>query len=260
MSQSAHNEALSREADFPAHFPTASEARLEDDAALRRYRASPGKRILDVVGAIGLMLMMSPFFALIPLLIKIDSRGPVIYTQERVGVNRRRRRRRNEPSEATTDRRRRDRRAEQAEGRPFSIHKFRTMVAGAENDLGPTWATKGDPRVTPVGRFLRAARLDELPQLWNVLRGDMSLVGPRPERPHFVNQFAHDIPRYRSRLFAQPGITGLAQVEHRYDMCKDDVRRKLDYDLDYMKRYSLAHDLRILLKTILVMLTQKGAH
>jgi lipopolysaccharide/colanic/teichoic acid biosynthesis glycosyltransferase len=106
------------------------------------------------------------------------------------------------------------RRVRTGEGRPFSIYKFRTMVAGAENELGPTWATNNDPRVTRAGRLLRATRLDELPQLWNVLRGDMSLVGPRPERPHFVNQFAHDIPRYRSRLFAQPGITGLAQVEH----------------------------------------------
>jgi lipopolysaccharide/colanic/teichoic acid biosynthesis glycosyltransferase len=176
-----------------------------------------------------------------------------------VGLNRRRRQRRSERLPVVDELRRKERRQVHSEGRPFEIYKFRTMVADAEAD-GPTWARKDDPRVTRVGRVLRATRLDELPQLWNVVRGDMSLVGPRPERPYFVDRFAHRIPRYRNRLFAHPGITGLAQVEHRYDSNEDDVKHKLQYDLAYMHQYSIWRDIRILLKTALVMVTRRGAH
>ena len=169
-------------------------------------------------------------------------------------MNRRRRFRGSESGLPVPDRRRQD-----GEGRPFALYKFRTMVAHAEDGSGPIWAMENDPRVTPVGRFLRASRLDELPQLWNVIRGEMSLVGPRPERPHFVNHFARRIPRYRQRLNVPPGITGLAQVEHRYDASEDDVRQKLEYDLAYIRRASLEEDLRILVKTVNVMLLRRGA-
>jgi lipopolysaccharide/colanic/teichoic acid biosynthesis glycosyltransferase len=201
---------------------------------------------------------MAPLFVIIPLLIKLDSPGPAFYSQYRVGLNRRRRQRRSDHAPVGEERRRRDRRQVHAEGKPFQIHKFRTMYTDAEQD-GPVWASEDDPRVTRVGRFLRATRLDELPQLWNVVRGEMSLVGPRPERPFFVNRFARRIPHYRSRLYAMPGITGLAQVEHRYDADEDDVRSKLAYDLAYLKGYSIWRDLLILIRTAFVMVRRRGA-
>jgi lipopolysaccharide/colanic/teichoic acid biosynthesis glycosyltransferase len=216
------------------------------------------KRVLDVIGALGLLFLNTPLLATIAVIIKLDSPGPVIYAQERVGLNRRRGQRRAERIPVNRELRRDDRRQEAGEGRPFLIYKFRTMRLDAEQ-WGPQWAKPEDPRATRVGRLLRASRLDELPQLWNVIRGDMSLVGPRPERPCFVRRFAQHIPNYRHRLLAQPGITGLAQVEHHYDSCEDDVRRKLDYDLDYLRNYSFFKDLRILMKTVLVMVTGRGA-
>ncbi len=222
---------------------------LADDFATFRPRV--GKRVLDCVLSGVILAVTAPVFGLIALLVFVDSRGAVIYTQERVGLNRRRRSRieaglsRLAPGE---------RRRQHGEGRPFAMYKFRTMVTHAEEESGPVWAMKNDPRVTPVGRVLRATRLDELPQLWNVIRGDMSLVGPRPERPHFVNHFARRIPRYCQRLYAPPGITGRAQVEYRYDASEDDVRRKLEYDLEYLRRTSLEEDIRILVKTVYVML------
>jgi lipopolysaccharide/colanic/teichoic acid biosynthesis glycosyltransferase len=225
---------------------------LQDELAAFRPRL--GKRLLDCLLSAVIMVATAPVFGMIALLIFVDSQGAIIYTQERVGMNRRRRLRASESGMPVTDRRR-----QVGEGRPFAIYKFRTMVTHAEDGLGPTWAVENDPRVTPVGRFLRASRLDELPQLWNVIRGDMSLVGPRPERPHFVNHFARRIPRYRQRLYAPPGITGRAQVEHRYDASEDDVRQKLEYDLEYIRRASLEEDLRILVKTVNVMLLRRGA-
>ena len=133
------------------------------------------------------------------------------------------------------------------------------MVVDAEREVGPVWALKDDPRVTRVGKLLRLSRIDELPQLWNVLRGDMSLVGPRPERPHFVGHFADRIPDYTERLRAIPGITGLAQVEASYDDCEEDVRSKLVYDLEYVRNCRLSEDLRILFRTVQVVVTRKGA-
>lgn len=268
MSQSASNQVLLDENSALAHSrgPQAALALPDDeeiedgDRHLLGFRPPQGKRLLDLAGALALIVLCAPLAVLIAILIKLDSPGPVIYSQERVGVNRRRSQRRGERLAVLRELRRTDRREAPSEGRPFLIYKFRTMVDDAEHRVGPTWALKDDPRVTRAGRVLRATRLDELPQLWNVIRGDMSLVGPRPERPHFVDRFAHRIPRYRSRLFAQPGITGLAQVEHRYDSNEDDVRRKLDYDLRYMKSYSLIRDFGILLKTVVVMITRKGAH
>ncbi len=273
MSQSASNQALLDENIAIAHSggPQAALALPEvetepdvevaaGDRHLVGFRPPRGKRLLDVAGAIALLVLSAPLALFIALLIKLDSPGPIIYSQERVGLNRRRRPRRAERLAVRRELRHTERRQSPAEGRPFLIYKFRTMVDDAEERVGPTWALKDDPRATRVGRVLRATRLDELPQLWNVIRGDMSLVGPRPERPHFVDRFAQRIPRYRSRLFAQPGITGLAQVEHRYDSNEDDVRQKLDFDLRYMKDYSLVRDVGILLKTIGVMITRRGAH
>ena len=223
---------------------------------LAAFRAGAGKRVLDCVLSVAILALTAPVFGLIALLVFVDSRGAIIYTQERVGVNRRRQ---NRLSGSAGPGLPGERRRQDGEGRPFAIYKFRTMVSHAENESGPIWALENDPRVTPVGRLLRATRLDELPQLWNVIRGDMSLVGPRPERPHFVNHFARRIPRYRQRLYAPPGITGRAQVEYRYDTSEDDVRRKLDYDLEYLHRMCIEEDLRILVKTVYVMLLRRGA-
>ena len=134
-------------------------------------------------------------------------------------------------------------------GREFVIFKFRTMVQDAERETGPKWSTAGDPRITRTGRLLRKLRLDELPNLVNVLRGEMSLVGPRPERPEIVRLLVHDIPFYRSRLIVRPGLTGWAQVNHPYGDSVDDAVQKLEYDLYYLKHRSMLFDLRILLRT-----------
>jgi lipopolysaccharide/colanic/teichoic acid biosynthesis glycosyltransferase len=138
------------------------------------------------------------------------------------------------------------------------MFKFRTMHLDAEADGKAVWAKKSDPRVTKIGSFLRRARLDELPQLYNVLRGDMNIVGPRPERPSIFARLRNDIPNYHCRQRVKPGITGWAQINQSYDSCLDDVRRKVDYDLEYVSRQSLTHDLRIMSMTIPVMLFRKG--
>ena len=139
------------------------------------------------------------------------------------------------------------------------ILKFRTMVTDAEKKSGPVWATKDDPRITRVGRILRKSRLDEIPQFFSVLIGDMSLVGPRPERPTFVADLSHRIDNYSTRLQVKPGITGLAQVENGYDSSLQSVNRKVQYDLEYIRRWTVLSDLRILAKTVVVVLTGKGA-
>ncbi|HWN82080.1 MAG TPA: sugar transferase, partial [Candidatus Udaeobacter sp.] len=192
------------------------------------------KRTFDFVGALTLLVVTAPLMAVLAPLVWLDSPGPIFYTQVRVGLNRRQRRRRLDHLPVHLEFRGEDRRLHSSEGRPFQIIKFRTMIQGAEQATGPIWALPDDPRVTRVGRILRKTRLDELPQLWNVLAGEMSLVGPRPERPHFVNQFARRIPGYRERLGTLPGITGLAQVEQSYDGSEADVRRKLSFDLQYL--------------------------
>jgi lipopolysaccharide/colanic/teichoic acid biosynthesis glycosyltransferase len=169
---------------------------------------------------------------IISLLIKIDTKGPVLYTQKRLGVR----------------------------GKEFTLFKFRSMISEAEKHTGPIWATKNDKRITRIGRVLRPLRLDELPQLFNVLKGDMSFVGPRPERPAFVENLRKSVPLYNLRLNVPPGITGLAQVKHVYDKSIDDVRRKLEYDIQYINNVSISLDLKIFLKTILTVLQKKGAH
>ena len=143
-------------------------------------------------------------------------------------------------------------------GKIFRMHKFRSMYQDAESRTGPIWATTNDPRITAVGRFLRKTRLDEIPQFYDVLRGDMSLVGPRPERPHFVEMLSKEIPLYKRRLSVKPGITGWAQIKQGYDTSIDDVKSKVRYDLFYIENMSFRMDIKILLMTFYVMITGKG--
>lgn len=171
-----------------------------------------------------------PFLPFIVLLIKLDSPGPVLFRQQRVG----------------------------AREKPFTIYKFRTMKADAEKGTGAVWASKDDPRVTKTGEFLRKSRIDEIPQLFNVLGGSMSLVGPRPERPEFVEKLKEIIPYYSSRHFVKPGVTGWAQVSYPYGASVDDAIEKLRYDLYYIKNLTLIFDLMIILETIKVVLFRRG--
>jgi len=189
------------------------------------------KRIAAViVSTIGLSLslVLLPF---VVLLIKLTSPGPLLYRQKRVGKN----------------------------GVLFDCYKFRTMRADAEADSGPTWAGDEDPRITPVGKFLRKSRIDEIPQLWNVLKGDMYLVGPRPERPEFVDWLNREIPHYNLRHSVRPGITGWAQIRYRYGSSVEDAKEKLRYDLFYVKNMSPGLDLLIFLETIKIILLGRGA-
>ena len=199
--------------------------------------------------AIVLLVLTAPVWLLIGILIKLTSRGPVLYHQTRVGLDLRRSGiRPNDP-----------RRRADVGGRPFTIYKFRTMYPGAENGTGAVWASADDPRITPVGRVLRQYRLDELPQLINVLRGDMNLVGPRPERPSIVTELRKEIPHYQQRHRTLPGITGHAQVNLQYDASLDDVKKKVDHDLEYLGKASAWEDFKIMIKTIPVMLFRRGS-
>ena len=205
--------------------------------------------------ALLILLLISPVMLLIALAIKLDSpRGPVLFKQERVGLNRRRRRATGNSITPV-----RERRASDSTGQPIEIFKFRTMIPDAQKATGPVWAQEKDPRVTRVGGVLRQLRLDELPQLFNVVRGQMRLIGPRPERPHFVSQLVQEIPDYAERHQVHPGITGLAQVEKHYDASVQDVKTKLHYDLFYAKHRGRLMDLKIIFKTIDVMIRGKGA-
>jgi len=188
------------------------------------------KNTMDRFFAVVGLVAASPFFVLVPILIKLTSRGPVLFRQVRVGQN----------------------------GREFVLMKFRTMRVDAEKD-GPVWAKEKDDRITPVGRFLRKTRLDELPQLINVLQGDMSFVGPRPERPVFVNKLKDTIPYYSQRHAVKPGITGWAQVKYKYGSTVQDAAEKLMYDLYYIKHYSIFLDVYIVFETIRSVLIGKGA-
>jgi exopolysaccharide biosynthesis polyprenyl glycosylphosphotransferase len=189
------------------------------------------KRILDLIFSLSMLIIFSPIMVVIAILIKITSSGPVVFQQERVGLN----------------------------GRRFMMYKFRTMHKEAEEDLGPVWAAENDTRITPLGRFLRFSRLDELPQLVNVIKNDMSLVGPRPERPYFVDKLIHEIPFYTERLTVKPGITGWAQVTGKYADSLEDNKEKLLSDIFYIKNMSLSLDVWIFFKTIWTIIQEKGA-
>ena len=183
------------------------------------------------IAGIGLVLFL-PVMALIAVAIKLTSSGPVLYHQRRVGLL----------------------------GKVFVVHKFRTMRTDAEADTGPVWAAKdGDVRVTPIGHWLRRTRLDELPQFWNVLKGEMSLVGPRPERPEFVESLTRDIPYYGQRHVVRPGVTGWAQVRYTYGASTEDALQKLQYDLYYIKNASIALDIFIIFDTIKTVIRRRGA-
>jgi sugar transferase (PEP-CTERM system associated) len=190
------------------------------------------KRLVDIVAAIVGLIVALPLMVLIAIAIRLTSRGPVFYHQNRVGQH----------------------------GRIFVVHKFRSMRPDAEQATGPVWAAKdGDTRVTPIGAVLRRTRLDELPQLWNVLRGDMSFVGPRPERPEFVTQLKQQIPFYGQRHIVRPGLTGWAQVRYTYGASVEDALQKLQYDLFYVKNLTIALDLFIIFSTVKTVLLRKGA-
>lgn len=206
-------------------------------------------RMLNVVVAAVGLVVTAPLMLLVAVLVKLSSRGPVLYTQPRVGIDRRC----DNPTPEQIARRKHD-----AGGRVFKIYKFRTMSADSDR-AGQVWASKTDPRITRIGGILRKYRLDELPQLWNVLRGDMNIVGPRPEQPGIFNDLRDQVARYSLRQKVLPGITGWAQVNHHYDQCIDDVRTKVEYDLEYIERRSLVQDLKIMARTVPVMLGRKGA-
>ncbi len=196
--------------------------------------------------ALGLVLA-SPVMVVIAVLIKLTSRGPVLYKQARVGLDLRRL-----GSVGANGRRQVD-----YGGRPFTMHKFRTMALSSGE--AQVWAAPDDPRVTPLGRILRRYRLDELPQFVNVLRGEMNVVGPRPEQPRIFAHLREEIPGYQWRQCVRPGITGWAQINHHYDSSIDDVHRKVALDLEYVARQSLWEDLQIMLRTVPVILFKRGA-
>jgi len=221
----------------------------EGAAAFPVTRNDRARRILNLVAALVLLVLTLPFWILIAAAIKLTSRGPVFYAQTRVGLDARQ----------TGPRRDDPRRREDLGGRPFRIYKFRTMRVDAEHQSGAVWAQKNDSRVTPVGRLLRRYRLDELPQLLNVIRGEMNVVGPRPERPTIFAHLREQIPNYQVRQRTRPGITGHAQVNLEYDSSVDDVRRKVSFDLEYIHRASFWEDLKIMFKTIPVMLFRRGS-
>ncbi|MCA9886494.1 MAG: sugar transferase, partial [Anaerolineae bacterium] len=202
----------------------------DDNSQYMRLYYTSLKRLFDVIFAIVGFILTLPVMAITTIIIKLDSRGPVIYTQERVGLY----------------------------GKTFRIYKFRTMVTDAEAKTGAVFAQKNDSRVTRIGRFLRKSRIDELPQFINILRGDMSFIGPRPERPVHVERLAQKIPFYNTRLVVRPGLSGWAQICYDYGSDDEDARKKLEYDLYYIRYASLALDLTIVFRTFYKVITLSG--
>jgi sugar transferase (PEP-CTERM system associated) len=188
------------------------------------------KRAIDVVGGVVALVILSPLMAIVAAAVKLTSDGPVLYHQDRVGQN----------------------------GTIFRVHKFRSMRNDAESATGPVWASKTDSRITPIGRFLRRTRLDELPQLWNIVSGDMSIVGPRPERPEFVTTLSEQIPFYALRHIVKPGLSGWAQVRFTYGASVEDSMEKLQYDLYYIKHLSIALDVSVMVETVKTVILRRG--
>ena len=216
---------------------SAAQAQAESREGVRRA-------LNAIVAAIGLVVA-APIMLVVAILVKLTSPGPVFYRQTRVGIDRR-------GASGGNHRRTVD-----LGGKPFQIYKFRTMTVQQHN--AQVWAAKNDARVTRIGRILRQYRLDELPQLWNVLKGDMNVVGPRPEQPKIFADLREQVDRYSERQRVRPGITGWAQINHHYDQSIDDVRTKVSYDLEYIARQSAMEDLKIMLRTGPVLLFRKGA-
>jgi lipopolysaccharide/colanic/teichoic acid biosynthesis glycosyltransferase len=217
--------------------------------AVPQQRSELANRIVNVAIALFSLIILAPVMALVAIAIKLTSQGPIFYVQTRVGMDRRRC-----SATALFDRRRNN-----VGGRAFRIIKFRSMRVDAEQGTGAVWATRGDPRITPVGNFLRKTRLDELPQLINVVLGDMNIVGPRPERPSIFAELRESIESYPLRQRARPGITGWAQINRAYDSSIDDVRAKVEFDLEYLERQSVLEDLKIMARTLPVMLFKRGS-
>ena len=201
------------------------------DGFVKSPLAKFAKRLVGFFLSLIMLTLLSPLILLVALAIKLDSRGPVFFSQERVGEK----------------------------GEIFTIHKFRSMRADAEAQSGPVWAEEDDPRITRVGRIIRKLRIDELPQLWNVLKGDMSIVGPRPERPYFVEKLKTTVPYYKERFTVKPGVTGWAQVKYPYGATENDALEKLKYDLYYIKNMSLFMDLMVIFHTVKIVLLGRGS-
>ena len=220
---SSHSTSNGRKADLPT---------VREPLFLRQSMPQGGwisvKRGFDIGLSIVAIPFLVPIWLVLAIIIKLESRGPVIFRQVRIGQG----------------------------GRSFVLYKFRTMVDGAEDDTGPVWATNPDPRSTRVGWLMRRFGLDETMQVVNVLRGEMSLVGPRPERPYFVERLRHQVPDYDTRLLAKPGITGWAQIhtDHKYDVSLMDVKTKVEFDIEYIRAWSLWLDFKILAWTVVAIL------
>ena len=195
-----------------------------------KWSSSGMKRASDFLLSTITLLVFSPLFILIGIIIKINSKGPIIYSQKRLGYR----------------------------GRPYNIYKFRSMVADAEEKSGPVWTLDDDPRITSIGNILRKYRIDELPQFINVFFGQMSIIGPRPERPYFIEKLKEKFPLYERRFRVRPGITGWSQIKHPSDTKEEDVRQKLRYDFYYIENLSFNLDLKILLSTVVVVLSGRG--
>jgi len=238
--------------DAPPVSDDETAALAEDLEGVVDARSRTLRRVADVLVAASALAVLAPVMGIVAVAIKLDSPGPVFYTQDRIGINRRRSERRRGARGA--DARRRVIHA----GRPFKIWKFRTMRTDAEA-AGPQWAKNGDPRITRLGRLLRKTRLDEVPQFLNVVHGDMTLIGPRPERAFFINILENEVPHYRKRLLVKPGITGMAQVHSGYDDSIDSVRTKVRWDLRYIRSQGARADLAILVRTVRTILTGDGA-
>jgi len=202
---------------------------IEVKSQLMSLPSRAAKRLIDISISLFIIIVFSPVIIFTAFVIKLTSKGPVLYFQTRLG----------------------------RQGKAFKVYKFRSMVTNAE-ESGPIWAEKDDPRVTAFGKFMRKLRLDEMPQFFNVLMNEMSIVGPRPERPYFVEQLKKEIPYYTRRLSVKPGITGWAQVKHTYDTSVDDVKKKLQYDFYYIENMSLSLDFKIMMNTLFVIFSMKG--
>jgi lipopolysaccharide/colanic/teichoic acid biosynthesis glycosyltransferase len=237
----------------------ATRSRADHREVIPAERSEKANRVLNVIIAGLALLILAPVCVLVALVVKLTSPGPVFYTQTRVGLDRRWRRTPVDAAPDPTDDDD-DRRLEDLGGQPFTILKFRSMRVDAEAGGQAVWATKHDPRITPVGRVLRKTRLDEVPQLINVLRGEMNIVGPRPERPSIVVRLREHVGEYPVRHRVKPGITGWAQINHSYDASIEDVRTKVRYDLEYIRQQGMWFDLKIMALTLPVMVFKKGAH